>query len=635
MQSYSLPTDYQNFIHLSKYSRWSDSLQRRETWQETVDRYITYYKNRLEGKLSNEDWEDCRANILSLGIMPSMRALMSAGKAMDSSEVAQYNCSYIPIDNPHSFDEIIFILMNGTGVGFSVESKYVNKLPIIPSELYETDTTVVVKDSKIGWASGFRELMSLLYAGKIPKWDTSKVRPKGSRLKTFGGRASGPEPLIELFKYVVTLFKNAAGRKLTDLECHDICCKIADIIVVGGQRRSALISISDLGSVQMRDCKSGKWWDINPQRSFANNSVGYESKPSMGIFMQEWQSLYMSKSGERGIFNRQAAKKAAEETGRRDPNYEFGMNPCGEILLRPYQFCNLSNVNIFPGDSLIDLENKVRLATILGTIQSAFTNFKYLNKKWKNNCDEERLLGVSFSGIYDHQVMSGNSNHCELQTWLAALLEVARSTNAEYADKLGIPRSMAITCVKPSGNTSELCGISSGIHPRWAEYYLRSVRVAKTDPLGKMMMDIGFYGEDDLVNTAGGYVFYFPQKSPKTATLRKNETALSQLQLWLNYKKFWCEHNPSATIYVKEHEWLEVGAWVYEHFDEACGLAFLPSSDHIYKQAPYQDLTKEEYESWLEKMPKNVDWNKLVEYEKEDNTTNSKELSCVGGVCEL
>ena len=635
-----LPSLYQEFIHKSRYARWLWDENRRENWDETVARYFNFFDEHIKEvtgyTVTPEERKQLEEAVLNLEIMPSMRCLMTAGEALKRENVAGYNCSYVAIDSPRSFDEILYILMNGTGVGFSVESKYVDQLPVIPDELYPTDTTIQVADSKLGWAKALKELVHLLYAGQIPSWDVTKVRPAGAPLKTFGGRASGPGPLVDLFKFTVATFKKAAGRRLTTLEAHDIVCKIAEIVVVGGVRRSALISLSDLSDDRMRVAKSGDWWKENVQRALANNSFVAKEKPDVGLFMREWLSLYESRSGERGIFSRTASKKQAEKFGRRDADHDFGTNPCSEIILRSREFCNLTEVVVRGNDTPETLKRKVRLATILGTFQSTLTNFKYLSKKWTENCAEERLLGVSLTGIMDNQFTNGGVAGVEhLGPMLEGLREEAVKTNKTWAAKLNIPISAAITCVKPSGTVSQLVDSASGIHARHSPYYIRTVRADKKDPLAVMMKEMGFPCEDDVMKPEHTYVFSFPQKSPDHAVFRTDMTAIQQLELWLVYQRHWCEHKPSVTISVKEEEWPEVGAWVYNHFDEMSGVSFLPFSDHVYQQAPYQDCTKEEYEALQAKMPKNIDWTMLAKYEKRDSTTGSQELACVAGGCEI
>ena len=638
--SNQLPTQYQQFIHLSRYSRWLPDEGRRETWSETIERYFNFFQEHLKEMcdydLDNKTRDELETAILEQKVMPSMRCLMTAGEALKRENIAGYNCSYVAVDRVAAFDEILYVLMNGTGVGFSVERQFTQKLPVVAEEFFHSDTMITVADSKLGWAKAFKELLGMLYIGQIPRWDLSKIRPAGAPLKTFGGRASGPEPLERLFEFCVTTFQNASGRKLSSIECHDIVCKIAEIVVVGGVRRSALISLSNLSDDRMRHAKSGQWWNDNGQRALANNSACYTEKPDMGIFMDEWKSLYESKSGERGIFNRASANKMAEKTGRRQiEGHEFGTNPCSEIILRDREFCNLSECVVRPTDTRETLLEKVKLATIIGTFQSTLTNFKYVSSAWRKNCEEERLLGVSLTGIMDNKLTNGKQGGAALRGLLNDLKEVAVETNKVWAEKLGINQSVSITCVKPSGTVSQLVDAASGIHARHNPYYIRTVRGDKKDPLTKMMVDAGFPVEDDVMNPSHTAVFSFPMKVDKGAVFRTDMTAIEQLKLWLEYQKHWCEHKPSVTISVKEHEWLEVGAWVYEHFDYMSGVSFLPFSEHTYKQAPYQDCDKEKYEEILQSMPTNVDWSKLGEYETKDMTTSSQELACVAGGCEI
>ena len=635
-----LPTVYEQFIHLSRYARWLPEKNRRESWDETVARYFDFFVDNLKEvnnyKLSAGDRKLLEEAVLSLQVMPSMRCLMTAGEALRRENVAGYNCAYVAVDNPRAFDEIVYILMNGTGIGFSVEEKYTSQLPMISDEVHDSDTTIVVSDSKMGWSKAFKELIHLLYSGQVPKWDMSKVRPAGAPLKTFGGRASGPEPLDDLFKFCVKTFRLAAGRKLTTIECHDIVCKIADIVVVGGVRRSALISLSDLSDDRMRLAKSGQWWEINGQRALANNSYVVNGDIDIGIFMKEWLSLYESKSGERGIFSRSAARnQVAKLGGRRDPNHEWGCNPCSEILLRPREFCNLTEIVVREFDTLETLIEKAKLASILGTFQSTLVNFKYLTKKWKENCEEERLLGVSLTGIMDNELTNGKKGHEVLAETLEILRKVVNDTNIEWAKKLGIPASCGTTCVKPSGTVSQLVNAASGIHDRHAPYYVRTVRADKKDPLALMMIEMGFPVEDCVMRPDHVNIFSFPIKSPENAVFRKDRTAIEQLELWLLYQRHWTEHKPSITVTVKEEEWLQVGSWVYDHLDEMSGVSFLPYSDHVYRQAPYQDCTKEEYEALVAKMPKGVDWSKLSDFEKTDTTTGVQQLACASGNCEI
>jgi ribonucleoside-diphosphate reductase alpha chain len=625
-----LPSIYQDFIHISRYARFNDELGRRETWDETVNRYINFFKKRTnENKLV--PWDELRTAIINLEVMPSMRCLMTAGPALEKDQVAGYNCSYVAIDTAKAFDEIMYILMCGTGVGFSVESKYTNKLPEVPEELHETDTTVVVADSKIGWASAYREIVSLLYSGKIPKWDVSKVRPAGERLKTFGGRASGPEPLVDLFKFTLNIFMKARGRKLSTLECHDIVCKIADIVVCGGVRRSALISLTDLNDDQLRHAKSGEWWTHNGQRALANISAVYDKQVNMDTFMNEWHALYMSKSGERGIFSRQASQVVAEKNGRRDPKHEFGTNPCSEIILRPFEFCNLSEIVVRANDDVESLKRKARLATIIGTLQSTLTDFRYINKRWKNNCDEERLLGVSLTGICDSKLLNKPSQ--KLADALGAIRLHCVETNKEFAEALGVPQSAAITCVKPSGTVSQLVDSASGIHPRYSQFYIRRVRADMKDPLAQFMINKGYKAEEDFYSKSN-WVFSFPMKAPKNSVTRHDMTAIEQLELWKIYQDHWCEHKPSITVYVGDDEWMEVGAWVYKNISILSGVSFLPRDNGSYRQAPYEEIDEVKYNELL--ALQNVDINWVEFMEETDTTTSAKELACTAaGGCEI
>ena len=623
-----LPTDYQAFIHKSRYAKYFDG-KGRESWPETVSRYIS---NVVHTKVDEQTTNEIEQAILSLDVMPSMRAMMTAGPALERDNTAGYNCSYLPVDDPKSFDEAMFILLCGTGVGFSVERQFIQQLPEVP-ELYDSETMIVVKDSKEGWAKAFRQLLALLWAGEIPQWDVSRIRPAGARLKTFGGRASGPAPLVELFNFSVQTFKAAQGRKLSSMECHDLMCFIGQIVVVGGVRRSAMISLSNLSDDRMRHAKSGQWWETAAHRALANNSVSYTERPDIETFMREWTALVESKSGERGIFNREASKKQAEKYGRRDSNYEFGTNPCSEIILRPYQFCNLTEVVVRATDTVDDLERKVKLATILGTIQSSFTKFPYLRKVWQRNTEEERLLGVSLTGIMDNKLLT--SKNKGLEKTLEHLREVAVSTNLDYSNRLGIPQSTSITCVKPSGTVSQLVDSASGIHARHSKHYIRTVRGDNKDPLTQFMKDQGIPNEPCVFKGDTTTVFSFPVKSPNKAITRNDMTAIEQLEMWLIYQRHWCEHKPSVTISVRDDEWMAVGAFVYEYFDEMSGVSFLPHSDHTYQQAPYQDCGKHDYEMLLSCMPDKIDWSKLSEYEQEDNTVAMQTMACSGDACEI
>ena len=621
--------NYQEYIHLSRYARWNEEENRRESWEETVERYVGFFSSKFGEKYPKQKMKSA---IMDMQVMPSMRALMTAGKALERDNVAGYNCSFLAVDHPRAFDECMFVLMCGTGVGFSVERQFVSKLPHVPDEFHESETTIVVADSKIGWATAYKELINLLYAGAIPKWDMSKVRPAGARLKTFGGRASGPKPLEDLFKFTINVFKNASGRKLTSIECHDVICKIADIVVVGGVRRSALISLSNLSDDRMRNAKNGQWWMDNVQRALANNSAVYTERPDIEIFMKEWLALIESKSGERGIVNRAAIQRKIKDIGVRDPSFDFGLNPCAEIFLRPAGFCNLSEVIIRENDTLETLKEKVEMATILGTFQSTLTEFRYLRPIWKKNAEEERLLGVSMTGIMDHPILSKVSE--EAAQWLKQLKQVAISVNNEWSEKLGINSSAAITCVKPSGTVSELVQSSSGIHPKYSEYYIRTVRGSNEDPITKLLLSAGVPGEPDVTKPEKTTVFSFPLYAGSFGVTRDKMSAIEQLEHQKMFNENWCDHNVSITVYVREDEWLEVGSWIYKNWNNVYATSFLPHSDHVYAQAPFQEITKEQYEEFVAKMP-TVDWTKLSDFEKEDKTEAQQNLACVAGVCSI
>jgi ribonucleoside-diphosphate reductase alpha chain len=626
---------YAEFIYKSRYSRYLPEKNRRENWTETINRYLDFMQSHLKDKF-NYDMTHVRGRLFDsihdLKVMPSMRAVMTAGKALERDNTCGYNCSFLPIDDPKAFDEAMFILLCGTGVGFSVERQFINQLPEVPDKLFESETVVFVKDSKEGWAKSFRQLIALLYSGEIPKWDVSRVRPAGSPLKTFGGRSSGPGPLVELFKFTVKIFKQARGRKLTSLECHDIMCKIGEVVVVGGVRRSAMISLSNLSDDRMRHAKSGAWWEANPQRALSNNSAVYNEKPDVGIFMEEWLALYNSKSGERGVFNREACQKIAKRNGRRDSDQLFGTNPCSEIILRPYGFCNLTEVVIRDSDTLEDIKNKIEIAAILGTFQSTLTDFPYLRKIWQKNAEEERLLGVSLTGIYDN-LLFNQFDDVRLDSRLEELREHAIAINASIAGTLGISPSAAITCVKPSGTVSQLVDSASGIHPRHAKYYIRRVRADNKDPLTQFMKDNGVPWEPDVMKPDSTTVFSFPMKAPDGATIRDDIDAIKHLELWLKYQNSWCEHKPSVTINVKEEEWPRVGAWVYDHFDSMSGVSFLPHDGGSYRQAPYEEITEDLYEAMLPTIPTELDWDSLLEME--DVTEGVQQLACSAGGCEI
>jgi len=622
---------YQSFIHKSRYARWLDSEGRRETWDETVNRYVDFFVEREQ--LNEQEALELFNAIHNLEVMPSMRCMMTAGEALKRDNVAGFNCSYLHIDHPRAFDELMYVLMCGTGVGFSVERNFIAKLPEVAETFHKTSSTIVVSDSKLGWASAFRELIAMLYAGKLPQWDMSRVRPAGARLKTFGGRASGPEPLQDLFQFCVGVFQKAAGRKLTSIECHDVCCKIADIVVVGGVRRSALISLSNLSDQRMSKAKSGQWWVDQGQRRLANNSVAYTEKPDFEAFLTEMKNLYESKSGERGLFSRVAAQKIAGRNGRRDAEHDFGTNPCSEIILRSNEFCNLSEVVVRADDTLETLKEKVRKATIIGTLQSTLTDFRYLRVRWKRNTEEEALLGVSLTGIMDHAVL-GDANNPELATWLEEMRNVSIKTNKDWAEKLGVNASAAITCVKPSGTVSQLVDSASGIHPRFSKHYIRRVRSDKKDPLAVYMEQAGFPVEQDVMSPSS-VVFSFPVKAPESSTCVKDVGAMEQLALWKTYQNHWCEHKPSVTVYYTDSEYFKVAQWIWDNFDLCSGISLLPTSDHVYQQAPYEDIDESQYEKLVAIMPQNVDWEELSQFEKDDNTTGSQELACVGGACEI
>ena len=631
---------YENFIALSRYARWIAEDNRRETWGETVERYFSFMLNHLKENYSYIPDEklvaELKNGVFERSVMPSMRSVMTSGLALERDNVTGYNCAFLPVDSPRSFDETMYILMCGTGVGFSVEYKYINKLPAVPESLEKSTTVIMVEDSKQGWAKAYRELLALLWSGQIPAIDVSKVRPSGARLKTMGGRSSGPQPLVNLFDFTIAKFKNATGRNLKPIECHDIMCKIGEVVVVGGVRRSAMISLSNINDIEMAQAKSGNWWEASPQRALSNNSVAYSRKPDMEQFIAEWKSLYDSKSGERGIYNVAAAQAQAAKYGRRDPDIHYGTNPCSEIILRPYQFCNLSEVVLREKDTKQEIERKVELATILGTWQSTLTDFKYLRKIWKDNTEEERLLGVSLTGQFGHKFMSGKEDLVSLEAFLMTLRESARAKNKDEAGKIGIPESAAITCVKPSGTVSQLVGVSSGMHPWHSPYYIRTVRGAKTDPISVFLKEVGIPVEDDVMKPNETSVFSFPIKAPEGAIVRNDLTAIDHLNIWLVYQRAWCEHKPSITVSVKEEEWMEVGAWIYKNFDEVSGISFLPHSDHSYKQAPYQEVSKEEYESLVSKMPSSIRWDDLSFYETEDGTSINATLACSSdGNCEL
>ncbi|MAZ71634.1 MAG: ribonucleoside-triphosphate reductase [Flavobacteriaceae bacterium] len=641
MTTKELPSVYQQFIHKSRYARWLPEENRREEWHETVARYFNFFEKHLEKNcgyiLDKKTRKYLEDKVLNLEVMPSMRALMTAGPALEKENIAGYNCSYIPVDHPKAFDEILYVLMCGTGVGFSVEKKYIENLPIVADNMHPTETTIVVRDSKLGWAKAFREILTLLYAGQIPKWDISNIRGAGERLHTFGGRASGPGPLVDLFNFATEVFTKAQGRRLTSLECHDLVCKVGEIVVVGGVRRSAMISLSDLNDREMRDAKSGEWYRVESQRALSNNSAVYQNKPeNIGVFMEEWLSLYKSGSGERGIFNRQASKTVASRNKRRDTDFEFGTNPCSEIILRPHQVCNLSECVVRSGDSEEKLLDKVTAATILGTMQATLTSFKYLRKTWKETTEKERLLGVSLTGIMDHKILSGNIfNKAALKDLLVKLKNKSIAVNKEWAKKFKINQSTAITCVKPSGTVSQLVNAASGIHARHNDYYIRRVRGDKKDPLTQFLISQNIPTESCVMKPDSTSVFSFVEKAPDYGLTRHSRTAIEQLEHWLIYAEHWCEHKPSITISVNDDEWLGVADWCWRHFDELTGVSFLPNFGHVYQQAPYEDIDKATYDKLQKKQPNEINWNELMTYEKEDTTKSSQTLACTAGACEI
>ena len=629
-------TPQQEYIAKSKYARYLDSEKRRESWEETVQRYFDFAQEHIHDNHPQalgkwlEVVPNLQSDVYTLKTMPSMRLLMTAGEAVKRNNIAAYNCHYGAIDKVRKFSDMLLILLHGTGSGFSCERQMITKLSAIPDNITKTDDVVVVKDSKEGWANAFSILLRYLYQGSVPKVDYSKVRPKGARLKTFGGRASGPEPLKRLFDFVSNLFLNAAGRKLTSLEVHDICCLIADIVVVGGVRRSALISLSNLSDQRMRDAKEGQWWVSNAQRGLANNSAVYTERPEIEIFMAEWLSLIKSKSGERGIFNRAAAKKQAARWGRRSPDYEYGCNPCSEILLRSNQMCNLTEAVVRAEDTLETLMEKITVATIMGVYQSTLTDFKGVDQELQRNCEEERLLGVSMTGVMDHAILN-NVNETAID-WLQTLRDHARAVATEWAGYFGVNVSVAITCNKPSGTVAQLVNAGTGgLHPRFGEYYIRTYRQDNKDPLTQFLKNQGISWEPSVMKPDTETIFSFVVKSPVGAVMRDDRTAVQQLEHWLMFQRHWCEHKPSVTIYVKDHEWLEVGAWVYKHFDEVCGVSFLPHDNGSYRQAPFQEITKEEYTEFLAKYPGTIDWDQFIELD--DLTEGSQEMACMGGLC--
>lgn len=628
---------YQQFIHLSRYARWRDDLGRRESWSETVERYVDYMAEKVsrdtDFEVTDVLKEDLRESILNRDVLPSMRALMTAGPALERENIAGYNCSYLAVDHPRSFDEALYILMNGTGVGYSVEQQDVTQLPSIPMRNDEDIVMFTVPDSKRGWAEALKHVLDCLYEGRMPAWDLSQIREAGARLKTFGGRASGPEPLNDLLRFVMRVFYFAQGRKLTPLEAHEIMCKIGEVVVVGGVRRSALICLTDLDDLEMRDAKNGKFWETKPHLSLANISAVYDKKPSRYDFDKEFDALVASGSGERGIFSRYGAKAAAKEINRKAGPLK-GTNPCGEIVLRNNQFCNLSTVVVRPEDTLEELKEKVVRAAYLGTFQATLTNFDYLRPIWKENTEEERLLGVSLSGLFGHPVLSGRKGMEMLEEWLFEMRMAAKFANIYLSGLLGINPAAAVTCIKPEGTTSQLVGVSSGSHPWFAEQYIRNVRGDVKDPLSQFLSAVGIPSETDIISDQN-LVFSFPIAAPEGALTREDLTAVEHLELWAAYREHWTDHNPSVTINVRDNEWDEVREWVWENFDKITGVSFLPYDDHVYEQAPYVPVSDKEFEDLQAKMPEHIDWSELSFFEATDETNGSQELSCMSGACDI
>lgn len=623
---------YAEFIFYQMYSRWIDKLGRRETWIETVDRFMDFMKANMGDKLSIQEYRDIRLGILNQDICPSMRLFWSAGEPCRKSNVWAYNCSYIAPTKLQDFGEIMYILMCGAGLGFAVESENVQQLPQIKKQIGGKLKTHVVKDSKEGWADAFVLALNTWFSGKDIEFDYSKVRPAGARLKTAGGRASGPQPLINLMNFTKEKILAKQGRRLSNIDVHDIVCQIGLIVVAGGVRRSALISLSELEDVEMRDAKKGQFYLTQPQRSMSNNSAIYDDKPTAEQFLDEWTALIKSKSGERGIYNRGSLAKQVPprrwETLKNQP--QPGLNPCGEINLRSKQFCNLTSIVVRGNDTEESLRRKMELATILGTYQATLTNFGYLSKDWKKNCEEECLLGVSITGYYDSELVRNDQV-------LQMLRDVGVETNKKYAERFGINQSAAITCVKPHGNSSQMLDTASGMHPRYAPYYIRRVRVSRTDPMLKLAKDQGvphFPEVGQTEDNATTFVLEFPVKSPTNSVFKKEVSALELIKEWKRLKQNFTEHNPSVTISVGEDEWIKISNFIYENWDCVGGLSFLPRSNHVYKLSPYQEIDRDEYEKRIKVLGK-LDFAKLAYYEQQDNTIGAKELACVSGGCEI
>ncbi|MDA0320449.1 MAG: recombinase [Proteobacteria bacterium] len=619
----------EEYVYISKYSKFLHDQNRRETWAETVKRYKA---NVLDRHLSNEMAEIIARAILNLEVVPSMRMLATAGPALDRDNVCGYNCAYKAITQPRDFSDALFILSSGTGMGYSVEKKYISQLPKVPSSVKMDEVSFTVQDSREGWQEAVQFAMEEGFLGNIYEYDLSLLRPEGAILKTFGGRSSGPEPLRKTLNYINDLFKKAAGRQLTSLECHDLMCMIASCIVAGGVRRSAMISLGDIDDVEMRNAKNWSLGAFPEERHSANNSYVTNGTPSKEEFEAEWSAMVAGKSGERGIFNRASAKAQAEKFGRKVA--DFGCNPCSEILLvDDGQFCNLSEVIIRADDDFYDLKRKVELATIIGTVQSTFTHFPALPKNWTDNCEEERLLGVSMTGIMDNPLTNGVL--AGLPGRLNELRNFAIDTNKKWAEKLGISAAASVTCVKPSGSVSALTGTASGIHSRWSDYYIRRTIQSNADPLTQLMIDEGIPHEPSATKPDLETVFSFPIASPLGAVTNGTRSAIEQMEMWLTYQRNWTTHKVSATISVKSDEWDDLAKFVYDHFDEIAGVSFLPYDDHAYVQAPYEQISAEKYEELNLAFPISVNWSRLPEFEIEDTTKASQELACTGGACEI
>lgn len=627
-------TPYQDFIFYRTYSRWNDDLGRRETWQETVDRYMSFMRKNVGDKLTFEEYQEIREAILKHEVMPSMRLMWGAGGPTARCNVSAYNCSYLAIKELRDFAETLYLLCSGTGVGFSVEKAAVDQLPVVQPQKGVPSKYFVIDDSKEGWAEALHDCLHALFNGEDAIFDFSQIRPAGARLKTMGGRAAGPQPLMDLLEFTKEVVLARQGKKLRPIDVHDIMTKIGEIVVAGGVRRSAMISLSDLEDAEVQHAKDGRFWEHSAHRALANNSAVYKQKPTREEFLSEWDALRKSGSGERGIFNRGSLTEQVPARRLFEWNGVVpalaGTNPCGEIVLKDKQFCNLTEIVARAEDTEETLLKKARIATILGTYQSTLTDFKFLSSEWKRNCEDERLLGVSITGQWDSPAVRD-------EQVLTRMKHVAQDTNSEYAKRFGINPSTAITCVKPSGTVGQLVNASPGLHARYSEYYLKRVRISVTDPLFKMLRDLGVPSHPEVgqgESTANTFVLDFPIASPQGAVTADKLSAIAQLEHWLMMKRSWTEHNPSCTIYIKDGEWEQVRDWIYEHWDLVGGLSFLPYEDHVYELAPYTPISKEEYEKLASLFPK-IDFSVLTRYEKDDETTGAQELACVAGGCEL